>query len=124
MRLVSRVDGVDLTPGSVDLWYWRRHWLDREFQPGDDEISPQWIPIPRNIRSPWRQFSMAPYWYQDHRRRQLDRRLRQNVILEAARLGRAFRQQLEYEPNPFRDQLGEGFGVMRTQIERAGKAGE
>ncbi len=90
-------------------------WRERRFREGD-EVVPYWRPIPRNIRSPWRQLSLAPFWFQDHRRQQLDRRVRQNVILEAARFGRRFQR----EPDRFREMLSGHAETLRAKLQKAG----
>ena len=67
----------------------------------------------------------ALLWYQDHRQQQLDRRARQSVILEAARLGQSFDRQLALEPEFFQRLAGfrtEFFSQRRVRTEPVRKA--
>lgn len=119
MDLSSTLDGIDTSRQSIDVWFWGRNLSEvlegsewgKEMDPSAINYhalrrSLKWLPTSRQRPSPWNGFSIAPLWYQDHRRKQLDRRVRQNVILEAARLGQTFERQLALEPEFFQRLAG------------------
>ncbi len=116
MDLASLADGIAVSRHSVDLWYWGRVlmlYMERKELTQSDltyrraqQRLPEWFPTSRQEPAPWSTFSVAPLWFQEHRREQLDRRVRQNVILEALRMGSVLERRMALEPDRFEDVSG------------------
>lgn len=116
MDLSFWVDGAPLT--RLDRWYWQRSRRGLMFGgvAADDPIEVR--VLPRDGPRRWRAFSIAPLWFQGKRQAQLDRRVRQNVILEAVATGRQLARQRSWDPKGFRQSIERGLLFLRHGMSR------
>ncbi|MEM7356072.1 MAG: hypothetical protein AAF657_34975, partial [Acidobacteriota bacterium] len=101
MMLSAWLDGIDTESHWLDRWYWTRTSLGflytAEFHKAGVRFHPQ-----RGVPGPASPFSLAPWWRQGERRQQLDRRVRQNVLLEAKRASQQLEARFAEDPEQFR----------------------
>lgn len=112
MYLSVRVDGVDADSSWLDRWYWTRFRRGIVFSNQTDDLKQTYFPQ-RGTPGPEGPFSIAPLWFPKHRARQLDRRVRQNVTLEAVRAGQHLENPWKRDPEGFRQLLDRGSKLLR-----------
>ena len=110
MQLSAWVDGVPWH--GVDHWYWlrmRRGLLFSnlaENDPFDPAI--HWRGGPNRQRV----FSIAPLWFQNQRLARLDRRVRQNVVLEARRASDRLKRRFSDESETLHQAIDQGLRFL------------
>lgn len=100
INLTVWVDGVLMR--KLDRWYWLHNRRGLLYSSYADKNPIDGVVTQRATAMRWRAFSIAPLWLQDKRRAQLDRRVRQNVIIEAVRTGRQLERLKARDPERFR----------------------
>ena len=98
VNLAVWVEGVDVGSASLERWFWRRNrqgsldsaFPDRSAFAESTRVS--------DVRRHWRAVSIAPLWFSSERRQQVKQRVRQNIILEAARISQHMARQLASDP--------------------------
>ncbi len=101
MSLVAGVDGIDYSKYAIDRWFWLREARGVIYSGAATRHQVDGYFTLRGRSRWWHSFSLVQLWFQDHRSRQLDRRMRQNVALETVRL----MPYLERSPAVDRDRL-------------------
>ena len=99
MSLTAWVDGTSLR--KPYRWYWMRDRYGLLYSTYAGSRSLEGVVTRRDVPTPWRHVSIAPLWLQASRQAQLDRRVRQDVIIEAVRTGRRLERWRTYNPQAF-----------------------
>ncbi len=113
MHAVALADGIDVmsSPLHRPRWLEQNHWARAR---GHEEVStPERKMLPPAETPLWLLWSIAPMWFQEQRLRQLDRRVEQDVTLEAIEIGRALKRYRDLDPEGFQKLMGDNPIVWR-----------